>query len=72
MTDGVALSGNNIYGAEIRQVLEGLKDATQRTAYILMDKINPAPVQNYLLRQGGPLTLSNCLSELGAFGAYVR
>uniref|UniRef100_A0A8C7YCY1 Glutathione synthetase n=1 Tax=Oryzias sinensis TaxID=183150 RepID=A0A8C7YCY1_9TELE len=64
--------GNNIYGAEIRQVLEGLKDATQRTAYILMDKINPAPVQNYLLRQGGPLTLSNCLSELGAFGAYVR
>ncbi|KAF6723106.1 Glutathione synthetase [Oryzias melastigma] len=64
--------GNNIYGAEIRQVLEGLKDATQRTAYILMDKINPAPVQNYLLRRDAPLTISNCLSELGAFGAYVR
>lgn len=64
--------GNNIYGAEICQVLEELKDNTERTAYILMDKINPTPVQNYLLRRDGPLTISNCLSELGVFGAYVR
>lgn len=64
--------GNNIYGAEICQVLEGMKGSTERTAYILMDKINPAPVQNYLLRRDAPLKLSNCLSELGVFGAYVR
>ncbi|XP_041859049.1 glutathione synthetase [Melanotaenia boesemani] len=64
--------GNNIYGSEICQVLEGVKDNTERTAYILMDKINPTPVQNYLLRRDGPLTISNCLSELGVFGAYVR
>uniref|UniRef100_A0A7N6A8C0 Glutathione synthetase n=1 Tax=Anabas testudineus TaxID=64144 RepID=A0A7N6A8C0_ANATE len=64
--------GNNIYGSEICQVLEGVKDSTERTAYILMDKICPWPVQNYLLRRDAPLKISNCLSELGIFGAYVR
>lgn len=60
--------GNNIYGSEICRVLQG----KERMAYILMDKIRPTPTQNYLLRRDGPLTISNCLSELGVFGAYVR
>ncbi|XP_034733340.1 glutathione synthetase [Etheostoma cragini] len=64
--------GNNIYGSEICQVLQGVKESTERTAYILMDKIHPTPVQNYLLRRDGPLKISNCLSELGVFGTYVR
>uniref|UniRef100_A0A672ZL99 Glutathione synthetase n=1 Tax=Sphaeramia orbicularis TaxID=375764 RepID=A0A672ZL99_9TELE len=64
--------GNNIYGSEICQVLEAVKDSTERTAYILMDKIHPAPVHNYLLRRDAPLKMSTCLSELGVFGAYVR
>ncbi|KAL7399512.1 hypothetical protein ABVT39_025778 [Epinephelus coioides] len=64
--------GNNIYGSEICQVLQGVKENTERMAYILMDKIQPTPVQNYLLRREGPLQISNCLSELGVFGVYVR
>ncbi|CAB1329675.1 unnamed protein product [Coregonus sp. 'balchen'] len=36
--------GNNIYGAEICQVLESVKDDIKRAAYILMDKIHPQPV----------------------------
>nr|XP_020473606.1 glutathione synthetase [Monopterus albus]XP_020473607.1 glutathione synthetase [Monopterus albus]XP_020473608.1 glutathione synthetase [Monopterus albus]XP_020473609.1 glutathione synthetase [Monopterus albus] len=64
--------GNNIYGSEICQVLEAVKGSTERMAYILMDKIHPTPVQNYLLRRDAPLKISNCLSELGVFGAYVR
>ncbi|KAM4610494.1 glutathione synthetase [Polymixia lowei] len=64
--------GNNIYGSEICQVLGGVKESTERTAYILMDKIQPSPVHNYLLRRDAPLQLSTCLSELGVFGAYVR
>uniref|UniRef100_A0A8C8F284 Glutathione synthetase n=1 Tax=Oncorhynchus tshawytscha TaxID=74940 RepID=A0A8C8F284_ONCTS len=64
--------GNNLYGAEICQVLEGVKQSTERMAYILMDKVQPRPVHNYLLRLGTPLKLSTCLSELGVFGAYVR
>ncbi|XP_029362310.1 glutathione synthetase [Echeneis naucrates] len=64
--------GNNIYGSEICQVLERLKESTERMAYILMDKIHPSPAHNFLLTQGTPLQISNCLSELGVFGAYVR
>ncbi|XP_071331656.1 glutathione synthetase-like [Trachinotus anak] len=64
--------GNNIYGSEICQVLEGMKESTERTAYILMDKIHPTPTHNYLLRRDTPLQISNCLSELGVFGVYVR
>lgn len=64
--------GNNIYGQEICEVLEKLKDSRERSAYILMDKIQPIPVQNYLLRPGDPIRLKSCLSELGVFGAYVR
>ncbi|XP_038125544.1 glutathione synthetase [Cyprinodon tularosa] len=64
--------GNNIYGSEITRVLGEVKESTERTAYILMDKINPTPIRNYLLREDTPLTISNCLSELGVFGAYVR
>lgn len=64
--------GNNIYGSEICQVLEGVKESEERTAYILMDKIQPTPLKNYLLRRDAPLVISNCLSELGVFGTYVR
>ncbi|AWP09216.1 putative glutathione synthetase-like isoform 2 [Scophthalmus maximus] len=64
--------GNNIYGSEICEVLEGMKEGTERMAYILMDKILPTPSKNYLLIRDAPLQISNCLSELGAFGAYVR
>ncbi|KAJ8408044.1 hypothetical protein AAFF_G00262720 [Aldrovandia affinis] len=64
--------GNNIYGADICQVLTGVKGSSERMAYILMDKVQPQPVYNYLLRRGCPLKLSTCLSELGIFGVYVR
>lgn len=64
--------GNNLYDSELSQVLEEVKGSTERMAYILMDKIHPAPVQNILLRRDGPLEVTSCLSELGAFGAYVR
>ncbi|KAI5612498.1 glutathione synthetase isoform X1, partial [Silurus asotus] len=64
--------GNNIYGDEICCVLKGMKNKTERTAYILMDKIKPLPTLNYLCRIGDPLRLNMCLSELGAFGVYVR
>ncbi|KAF3696531.1 Glutathione synthetase [Channa argus] len=64
--------GNNIYGSGISQVLEDGKDGTERMAYILMDKLHPKPGKNYLLRRDAPLEITNCLSELGVFGAYVR
>ncbi|XP_036961396.1 glutathione synthetase-like isoform X4 [Acanthopagrus latus] len=64
--------GNNIYGSDICQVLQRVKESTERTAYILMDKIQPAPVQNFMLRRDFPLQIKNCDSELGMYGVYVR
>lgn len=64
--------GNNLYGDEIREVLERVKDSTERTSYILMDKIKPQPVRNCLLRANGKVQVSECISELGMFGVYVR
>ncbi|KAG7519382.1 hypothetical protein JOB18_007268 [Solea senegalensis] len=64
--------GNNIYGSDICKVLQGMTDSTERMAYILMDKIQSVPSQNFLLRRDFPLKITNCLSEVGAFGAYVR
>ncbi|XP_062460081.1 glutathione synthetase [Pezoporus occidentalis] len=64
--------GNNLYGEELRQVLEKIRDSPQRTSYILMDKIKPRPAMNYLLRAHSPLQVSECISELGIFGVYVR
>ncbi|NWZ00087.1 GSHB synthetase, partial [Loxia curvirostra] len=64
--------GNNLYGEELREVLEKIKDSPERTSYILMDKIKPQPALNYLLRAHSPLQASKCISELGIFGVYVR
>lgn len=63
--------GNNFYGPDICKVLKEAK-GSERTAYILMDKIIPTSSHNYLIRRDSPLTISSCLSELGVFGAYVR
>uniref|UniRef100_A0A8D2P109 Glutathione synthetase n=1 Tax=Zosterops lateralis melanops TaxID=1220523 RepID=A0A8D2P109_ZOSLA len=64
--------GNNLYGEELKEVLEKIKDSPERTSYILMDKIKPQPALNYLLRAHSPLQMSECISELGIFGVYVR
>lgn len=64
--------GNNLYGAELLQVLQEVKGSEERMAYILMDKIHPTPFQNILLRRDAPLKISTCLCELGVFGTYVR
>ncbi|MGH0124492.1 UNVERIFIED_CONTAM: hypothetical protein FKN15_077177 [Acipenser sinensis] len=64
--------GNNIYGEDMCKILHNVKESSERTAYILMDKIRPQPVKNVLLRRGAPLTLSTCLCELGMYGVYVR
>ncbi|KAL4655309.1 glutathione synthetase [Arapaima gigas] len=64
--------GNNIYGEDICRVLQGLKGNSERAAYILMDKIHPQPVENYLLCCNSAVKLTTCVSELGIFGTYIR
>lgn len=64
--------GNNLYGEEMVQALERLKDSEERASYILMEKIEPEPFENCLLRPGSPARVVRCISELGIFGVYVR
>ncbi|GAB1287115.1 Glutathione synthetase [Apodemus speciosus] len=64
--------GNNLYGEEMVQALEQLKDNEERASYILMEKIEPEPFGNCLLRPGSPAQVVQCISELGIFGVYVR
>ncbi|XP_060238979.1 glutathione synthetase isoform X2 [Meriones unguiculatus] len=64
--------GNNLYGEEMVQTLEQLKDSEERASYILMEKIEPEPFENCLLRPGSPAQVVQCISELGIFGVYVR
>ncbi|XP_038659610.1 glutathione synthetase [Scyliorhinus canicula] len=64
--------GNNIFGEELKQLLGNIKDGPKRSAYILMDRIKPQTVKNYLLHPGSALKLSECVVELGVFGVYVR
>lgn len=54
------------------QALEQLKDSEERASYILMEKIEPEPFGNCLLRPGSPVQMVQCISELGIFGVYVR
>lgn len=63
--------GNNIYGSNICEVLKKIT-AEERSCCILMEKVRPIPSPNILLRHDTPLTITDCLSELGVYGAYVR
>ncbi|XP_078411004.1 glutathione synthetase isoform X2 [Cetorhinus maximus] len=63
--------GNNIFGEELKQLLGNIKDGPKRSAYILMERIKPQTVKNYLLHPGSALKLSECVVELGVFGVYI-
>ncbi|XP_069994033.1 glutathione synthetase isoform X4 [Penaeus vannamei] len=63
--------GNNMYGDEIKEFLEKVKDTPAREAYILMDKIRPPMQHNYLVRGGTEVKLSEVVSELGIFGVLI-
>ncbi|XP_072099857.1 glutathione synthetase isoform X1 [Mobula birostris] len=64
--------GNNIFSEELKQVLLSIKDGSKRSTYILMDRIRPQAVKNYLLRSGAAVKLKECIVELGMFGVYIR
>lgn len=65
--------GNNIYDENVRTALESMKDSKERTAWILMDRINPPIHKNYLIRSGmvGECKLQDLVSELGIYGVVI-
>lgn len=61
--------GNNFYGQQVRSKLLELSPE-DRSAYILMDRIQPAPFKNVLVRNGEAVE-SSVVSELGVYGVYL-
>jgi glutathione synthase len=65
--------GNNVYGVEVKNVLEKLGRCRERSAYILMDRIVPPSQLNYIIRPNQPHVpeLSEVVSELGIYGVLI-
>lgn len=65
--------GNNVYGQDIKVLLESLKNKRDRTAYILMERIQPPSQLNYIVRPGDEkdLQLEESTVELGIFGVVL-
>ena len=65
--------GNNTFGEDIRTVLDKIGQSEERTAYILMERIHPVPMQNYPIISGKPVETEpiNMVSEMGVFGMLL-
>lgn len=65
--------GNNIYGKDVRDAMLKMKDSRERTAWILMERINPPVISGYVLRPDGNEVpeLTDLVSELGIFGVVI-
>lgn len=63
--------GNNIYGTDIRSVLESIKTSDERKAYILMERIFPPASPNCIVTRDKPPKIENVVCELGIFGVIL-
>ncbi|PNS15361.1 Glutathione synthetase [Sphaceloma murrayae] len=61
--------GNNVYRTKIPDFLRGIPEA-QWPAYILMEMINPPPLQNVILRNG-EVQKGGVIGELGVYGVML-
>ncbi|CAB3405253.1 unnamed protein product [Caenorhabditis bovis] len=57
----------NFYARTMVEMLKTLK-GDERGAFILMEKLKPIVVENYLIRANQPYALSKAVSELGVYG----
>ena len=67
------LIGNNIFGEDIIKTLTSTVDVKERSKFILMNKIKPPIVKNYIVRAELPEpVLADVLSEIGCFGVLIK
>jgi hypothetical protein len=62
--------GNNIYRSKIPSFLKSLPDESHYNAYILMELIQPPPLDNSIIRDGKVVT-GGVIGELGVFGTIL-
>lgn len=63
--------GHNVYGESIRDLLTKIGSSKQREAYILMERIKPPPIQNYIICRDERAKFCQLVSELGIFGVIL-
>lgn len=67
--------GNNVYNEAIRTSLTNMRNSKERTAWILMDRINPPVQKNYLICPKDldccKSSLSEVITELGIYGVII-
>ena len=63
--------GNNIYGEAIRDELS--KEDNSRTQYVLMEKIRPPVLKNYIVQvHKREILEEDVVCEFGVFGVVIR
>jgi hypothetical protein len=64
--------GNNIYGEDVSTYLTKIRDTEERSAWILMERINPPLQRNYMVRPNlAEPIYTDFVSELGIFGVVI-
>ncbi|KAL8619428.1 hypothetical protein ACOMHN_011779 [Nucella lapillus] len=63
--------GHNLYGDEMKSLLQKIGSTQEREAYILMERIFPLPEKNFLIKAGKPLVSMDTVSEMGIYGVHI-
>lgn len=63
--------GNNVYGSDIKNMLESIKTSDKRNAYILMERIFPPSIANCIVISNKTPQIQNIICELGIFGVIL-
>ncbi|KFM67724.1 Glutathione synthetase, partial [Stegodyphus mimosarum] len=63
--------GNNIYGDDVKHLLEDIRLTEKRKAYILMERIKPPGIPNCIIQRDKVPETSNIVCELGIFGVIL-
>lgn len=63
--------GNNLYGSDIVNVLNSIRNSHERKGYILMDIIRAPVNESILVIPGEGGTICNITSELGIYGSIL-
>ena len=62
-----------MYEDELVKELNRVTDPAERSQYILMDRIFPPAVKNYIVQVNlEKPTLAETVTELGIFGVFIR
>lgn len=63
--------GFNLFGNDLKNHLKSIQDSGERSAYILMERINPPLIPNCILRRDTKPEITNIICELGIFGIIL-